>query len=89
MPVKMKKNKKGGYTVSTPNQVHAKNTTKAKAESQVRLLNAVEHGWKPDGIPKKSAKRVHHSPTMTQIDFSKIHTTTKTESIGKGDSTLY
>jgi hypothetical protein len=28
-------------------EVHAKNTTLAKAEAQIRLLRAVEHGWKP------------------------------------------
>ena len=55
MPVKIRK-VKGGYSVSTPNQVHAKKTTKKKAEAQERLLNAVEHGWKPTG---KKAK--HHS----------------------------
>lgn len=49
MPVKMTKTKKGGYRVSTPNMVHAKNTTKAKAQKQANLLNAVEHGWKPTG----------------------------------------
>jgi hypothetical protein len=54
MPVKIKK--VDGYQVSTPNQVHAKGTTKAKAKAQERLLNAVEHGWKPTG--KKSK---HHS----------------------------
>lgn len=47
MPVSVSKNKKGGYTVRTPGGVHAKNTTKEKAEAQERLLNAVEHGWKP------------------------------------------
>jgi hypothetical protein len=45
-PVKITK-VKGGYKVSTPNGVHAKHTTKAKAKKQERLLNAVEHGWKP------------------------------------------
>lgn len=54
MPVKIKK-VDGGYQVSTPNQVHAKHTTKKKAEAQERLLNAVEHGWKPTGKSK------HHS----------------------------
>ena len=49
MPVKINKSKGGGYSVSTPNGVKAKHTTKAKAESQKRLLNAVEHGWKPTG----------------------------------------
>ena len=46
MPVKVKK-VKGGYSVSTPGGTKAKKTTKAKAKSQERLLNAVEHGWKP------------------------------------------
>lgn len=53
MPVKIKK--VDGYRVSTPHGVKAKETTKAKAESQKRLLNAVEHGWKPTG--KKSKKK--------------------------------
>jgi hypothetical protein len=35
------------YQVRTPNQVHAKGTTKDKAEAQARLLRGVEHGWKP------------------------------------------
>ena len=46
MPVKIKKSD-GGYRVSTPGGVKAKHTTKEKAEKQKRLLNAVEHGWKP------------------------------------------
>ena len=46
MPVKIKK-VKGKYQVSTPSKVHAKGTTLEKAEAQKRLLNALEHGWKP------------------------------------------
>jgi hypothetical protein len=46
MPVKIRKTKKG-YQVSTPNQIHAKGTTKSKAMRQARLINAVDHGWKP------------------------------------------
>lgn len=46
MPAKVKK-VKGGYQVKTPNAVHAKKTTKAKAKAQQRLLNAIDHGWKP------------------------------------------
>jgi hypothetical protein len=47
MPVKIKKKGKK-YTVSTPNSVKAKGTTKAKAKAQERLLNAVEHSnWRP------------------------------------------
>jgi hypothetical protein len=34
---------RGGYKVVTPNAVHAKHTTKDKAEAQVRLLEAIEH----------------------------------------------
>lgn len=43
MPVKIRKTKSGKYRVSTPGGVKAKGTTKAKAESQQRLLNAVKH----------------------------------------------
>ena len=46
MPVKITKSG-SHYRVSTPHGVKAKGTTKAKAESQRRLLNATEHGWKP------------------------------------------
>jgi len=46
MPAKIRK-VKGGHRVSTPNRVHAKKTTKAKAIRQTRLLNALEHGWRP------------------------------------------
>ncbi len=35
------------FQVRTPNGIHAKHTTKAKAEAQVRLLNAIDHGFKP------------------------------------------
>ena len=52
-PVKITKTKGGKYKVSTPNAVHAKGTTKAKAKAQERLLNAVEHDWKPTGKKKK------------------------------------
>lgn len=54
MPVKIKKVGKK-YRVSTPSGVKAKGTTREKAEAQERLLNAVEHGWKP------SKKKRHHS----------------------------
>jgi len=57
MPVTISKTN-GGYRVSTPNGVHAKGTTKQKAEAQKRLLNAVEHGWKPTGQPGYKKKRV-------------------------------
>lgn len=47
MPAKITKNSNGTYRVATPNAIHATSTTKEKAESQVRLLNALDHGWKP------------------------------------------
>ena len=60
MPAKVTK-VKGGYKVSTPNGTHAKKTTKEKAEAQKRLLNAVDHGWKPTGKKSKKQKRVSSS----------------------------
>jgi hypothetical protein len=57
MPVKLKSVGKGKVRVSTPNGVKAKSTTPAKAQAQKRLLNAVEHGWKPDSARAAMAKR--------------------------------
>jgi hypothetical protein len=54
MPVHLTKLKNGKYKVTTPNGTHAKGTTKAKAKAQGRLLNAIDHGWKPTG--KKGKK---------------------------------
>lgn len=47
MPAKVIKKSDGSYEVRTPNGVHAKHTTAAKAKAQQRLLNAVDHGWTP------------------------------------------
>ncbi len=56
MPVRIRKLKEGGKVrVSTPGGVKAKSTTMAKAKRQKRLLNAIEHGFKPTG--KKAKKR--------------------------------
>jgi len=57
MPVKVRKTKGGKYRVSTPGGVKSKGSTKANAESQKRLLNAVEHGWKPTGEPARDKLR--------------------------------
>jgi len=47
MPVTIRKNPGSNtYKVSTPNQVHAKATTKAKAEAQKRIIDAADHGHK-------------------------------------------
>lgn len=42
-----KKTHVNGYRVTGPSGVHAKSTTKAKAEAQIRLLRGIEHGMKP------------------------------------------
>ena len=59
MPAKVTK-VKGGYQVKTPNAVHAKHTTKAKAKSQQRLLNAIEHNpnFKPRGPSPHTVRRL-------------------------------
>lgn len=52
MPAKIEKHG-NKYSVKTPNATHAKGTTKAKAEAQQRLLNAIDHGWKPGRKPRQ------------------------------------
>ena len=42
MPAKVTKTSGGKYKVSTPNSVHAKGTTKAKAEAQARIINQAD-----------------------------------------------
>ena len=54
MPVKIRK-VGSKYQVSTPGGVKSKGTTKAKAESQARLLRGVDRGWKPTGKKKKKS----------------------------------
>ena len=46
MPVTTSKGK-GGYTNRTPSGVKGRNMTAKNAAAQKRLLNAVDHGWKP------------------------------------------
>jgi len=55
MPVKIRK--VDGYRVTHGGKVSAKHTTKAKAERQRNLLNAVRHGWKPTGRPARSRRK--------------------------------
>jgi hypothetical protein len=47
MPAKIEKVGGGKYKVETPNMVHSKGTTLEKAKRQKRLLQAIDHGWKP------------------------------------------
>jgi hypothetical protein len=59
MPYTERKQKGGGYSVSGPSGVHAKNTTKAKADAQMRLLRGVEHGqWRPTGNRNAMSRRL-------------------------------
>lgn len=53
MPTKIRKIGKGEYQVRTPSGVKSKRTTKEKAESQKRLLDAIDHGFVPDRRKKK------------------------------------
>jgi len=50
MPARVSKNHNGTYRVATPGGTKAKHTTKARAEAQQRLLNALEHGWKKPSL---------------------------------------
>lgn len=53
MPAELKK-VDGGYKVYTPNTgAHSKKPMTLKAaKAQLRLLNAVDHGWRPTGKKK-------------------------------------
>jgi hypothetical protein len=58
MPVKTRRLAGGKVRVATPGGVKARATTPARAAAQKRLLNAIEHGWKPTGKrPKRRGKR--------------------------------
>ena len=57
-PVRIRKLKgRNRYRVSTPSGVKSRRTTKRKAESQARLLRAVDHGWKPSRVKRHRVKR--------------------------------
>lgn len=47
MPARKRKTKRG-YTVYTPGGVKGRGMTLRNAKKQIRLLNAIDHGWKPD-----------------------------------------
>ena len=52
MPVRVTRTD-GKYRVTHGGKVSAKGTTKARAESQARLLRGVAHGWKPTGAKRR------------------------------------
>jgi hypothetical protein len=47
MPVRIRRLKNGRYRVSTPKGIKAKSTSRKKAMKMKRLLNAIDHGWRP------------------------------------------
>jgi hypothetical protein len=47
MPAKIERVGKSKYRVETPNAIHAKGTSLENAKRQKRLLQAVDHGWRP------------------------------------------
>jgi len=49
MPAKMTRDRKrsGKYRVYTPKGTKGTGMTLRNAKRQVRLLNAIDHGWKP------------------------------------------
>lgn len=63
MPEKLSKNSDGTYKVTGPHGVHAKSTSKENAQAQIRLLNAIDHGFKPTNKPSDVAK-AHSSKTL-------------------------
>lgn len=66
MPVTIKK--VDGYKVSTPHGTKAKSTSLKKAMGQKRLLQGIEHGWKPSGKPKRpgASKKAIRTMVMKQ-----------------------
>lgn len=56
MPYAIRRHPDGSFeVVNTETQkVHARHTSEVKARRQVRLLNAVKHGFKPTGKPARS-----------------------------------
>lgn len=60
MPVAIKKLPDGSYSVVemvAPYRVYAKHTTLSKALAQMRLLNAIHHGFVPKAIRVKPMKK--------------------------------
>ena len=56
MPYSMFRLPDGKYRVinTETRKVYSKHTTKENAQKQLRLLNAVQHGFIPTGTPQKS-----------------------------------
>lgn len=58
MPYKETKLKSGKIKVTSPNGVKSKGSTPRNAKRQVRLLRAIDHGFKPTGeAPARDAMK--------------------------------
>lgn len=71
MPVKTRRLKDGKVRVRTPGGIKARGTTQDKAVRQKRLLDAIEHGFKPTGKPaSQAASQKKARATMKRRLFS-------------------
>ena len=53
-------------------KVHAKCSTKEKAEAQVFLLRGVEHGWKPTGKKANESKESNERAGLEDFDETSL-----------------
>lgn len=67
MPAEVTQLGGGQCRVSTPHGVKAKNTSCGNAKKQARLLNAVDHGWKPTGKPASESIRTIATQLVSQL----------------------
>ena len=49
----------------------------ARGEISQAKVHEYDQATNFKNLPERAVKKVHHSPTMTQIDCSKIHTKTR------------
>ena len=71
--------------MSTPNGVHAKGTSKKKAEAQKHLLQAVDHGWKPTHKESISAKADKLVAKLVEEELPPVETDGLDRSLGRLD----
>lgn len=57
MPYRITPTKGGKVKVTSPSGTKAESTTLRKAHKQIRLLNAIDHGYDPDKAPKAKKQK--------------------------------
>lgn len=77
---KYKLPKRDSYRVvnADTGEVHAYETTKEKADAQLRLLRGIEHGWTPSGSKSK-----HKRKSSRKQKTRRNRSSTKRKSKGK------